>query len=117
MFTFVGEKKSPLAIERGWCLADGRLAAKQLFDALRDCGLDPAAQFYVNLFEVTATSGWRSVLALVADTTLVAMGQRVHEALAHYDVPHVTIVHPAARGAIRRKDRYARHLKEALACL
>jgi len=38
---FVGEKRSDTAKRMGVTWEDGRLATKQLFDALRDNGVDP----------------------------------------------------------------------------
>jgi len=112
-FLFVGEKRSTKAIQMGATWIDGRLAAKQLFDALRECGIEPSEQQFCNWFEhggrdiVLSCRGGKRVL-------IVAMGRTVQAALKRHHIDHIAIVHPAARGAIRKKERYAQHVKEAL---
>lgn len=46
--------------------------------------------------------------------TVVAMGRKAAAVLVGWGVPHLTIVHPAARGRIRKKERYAAHVRTAL---
>lgn len=112
MYLFVGERKSPTAIERGWSWQDGRLAAKQLFDALRELGVDPAMCAFANAYE---RGGMRIVRALYAEGWLViGMGQKAQERLALACIPHRAMVHPAARGSIRKKEVYAAHVKAVL---
>lgn len=50
-YLFVGEKRSERAKKLGVWLEDGRLAAKQLFDALIFCNIHPQDQEYCNWFE------------------------------------------------------------------
>lgn len=94
---------------------DGRLAAKQLFDALRAAGVDPAAQRYENLFE-----GDRRLLArrlrraAGGGRVVVALGRKVQAGLAELGIPHLALIHPAARGRIRAKRAYAAHVAEVL---
>jgi hypothetical protein len=45
---------------------------------------------------------------------LVALGRRVEAALARDGLPHRFLIHPAARGAIRRRDRYQAHVAAVL---
>ena len=49
-FLFVGERRSPIAIKMNVTWENGRLAAKQLFDALSSCGISGEKQIFVNLF-------------------------------------------------------------------
>ncbi len=107
---FVGEERSPTAIERGWTWESGRLAAKQLFDALSACDIDPARCRFANWFERGGPSAVRRHRGPV-----VAMGQKVQKAMAAAGIEYIPIVHPAARGHIRAKARYAAHIAEALA--
>jgi hypothetical protein len=44
----------------------------------------------------------------------VALGRRVSSELARRDVDHVALVHPAARGRIRKRERYIAHVQERL---
>lgn len=105
----------------GW--RDGRLAAKQLFDALEAAGLDPSAHRYDNVFrpvaegpeEVCPKAIRRIRRAADQGLVVVAMGQKATRELASWRVSCLTIVHPAARGRIRKKERYAEHVREVLA--
>ena len=48
------------------------------------------------------------------DGGIVAMGAKVQKALRAEGINFIPIVHPAARGAIRKKERYIEHIREAL---
>ena len=106
---FVGKKKSPLAIKRGWSWQDGRLAAMQLFDALEACGVDPHACDYANWFDMRNRGLIRNYKG-----PRFAMGRVVQEAMTKAGIQHIPIVHPAARGRIRKKELYNKHIKEAV---
>lgn len=112
-FLFVGERRSDLAVKLGVTWEDGRLAAKQLFDALVANGLDPVKHRYANLFE----SQGRLRVAIYAGKrswTLVGMGRKVQAELRRLALPHIELVHPASRGTIRKKANYAAHVKQQL---
>jgi hypothetical protein len=114
---FVGEKRSKTAIKMGVRWNDGRLAAKQLFDALNACGVNPRLQVFVNWWKDNGFVNYDTLVFLsrVADETpVIAMGRKVHKALEQAGISHYTIVHPAARGKIRNKKRYARHVRDVL---
>lgn len=116
-FLFIGERPSATAIAKRWTWRDGRLAAKQLFDGLRACGIDPQVQVFENLFQLRRDAvrpGILNRLRSAEGCTIVAMGQLVSRRLTAAGIAHVTIVHPAARGRIRGKYVYAAHLKERL---
>lgn len=110
---FVGERRSPTARRKGWRWQDGRLAAKQLFDALRACGYDPARQEFVNAFEPGAVEKIQRGLR-DGHTLVVGMGQLAQDWLTRSHIPHLSLVHPAARGAIRKKERYIEHVRLVL---
>jgi hypothetical protein len=109
---FVGERRSGLARKRGVTWINGRLAAKQLFDALLACGVNPAKQYYCNIYERTGRSLVRQ--ANGAGVTVVAMGRKVQREIAKMRVPFIPLVHPAARGAIRLKRNYTDHVRTSL---
>ncbi len=109
MILFVGEERSDLAVERGWTWKSGRLAAKQLFDALALIGIDPAEHRFVNWFE---SSDRFEVYH--HEGPVVAMGRKVQRALTAKGIEHIPLVHPAARGKIRAKGIYAAHVAEML---
>lgn len=112
MILFVGERRSSTAIRMGVRWKDGRLAAKQLFDALKHCGISPNSCQFVNWWE----RGTHQVVKHQAakGVTVVAMGRKVQRELLARDIPHLFIFHPAARGAIRLKARYFDHVKSIL---
>lgn len=107
-YLFVGEKRSERAKKMGVTLQDGRLAAKQLFDALEHCNINPQEQEYCNWFEggKGKVRGW--------DGPIVAMGEKVANALKKENIEHIQIVHPAARGKIRKKELYCQHVMEKI---
>jgi len=106
---FVGEKRSELAKKMKVTWKDGKLAAKQLFDALRANGVDPEDCEFANWWESRKRNYIRNYQGRI-----FAMGQLVQNALAAEGIKHTPIVHPAARGKIRKKERYIQHIKEAL---
>lgn len=109
-FLFVGERRSDKAKKMGVTWRDGNLAAKQLFDALSANGIDPLAHEYCNLFER------RKLFVRKYSTThtIVAMGHKVQSVLSQMGIEFISIVHPAARGTIRKKENYINHIKETL---
>jgi len=117
---FVGEEKSPTAIQKGWSWEDGRLAAKQLFRALdnsRDIlSIDPKDCKFVNLFE---SEGVNMLFEGKLKTwsrrgIIVALGNKVSNMLDTFEIKHYKMVHPAARGSIRKKENYINHAREVL---
>jgi hypothetical protein len=122
---FVGECRSLTAQRKGWTWKDGRLAAKPLFEALTAMGVDPAAHQFVNLWQdgvplehafiPPSRVGWLKAKQERDGYVLVALGQRVSNELVKRGVEHVTLIHPAARGKIRKRERYHAHVKEKLA--
>jgi len=118
---FVGERRSDTAKRKGWTWRDGRLAAKTLFEALRGISVDPLAQEFCNLYpdeprplEVTDHRKRRLREIARTDVKIVALGRKVSDGLAELGIEHVAIVHPAARGWIRGRGRYAAHVREVL---
>jgi hypothetical protein len=122
-FLFVGEKPSRRAIEINASWMSGQLAAKTLHEALRACGIDPARQRYLNLFgddpdapAVERPDRIRQVRAMaVKGLLVVALGQRVSDALSRHNIAHIHLIHPAARGSVRKRERYQQHVALELA--
>lgn len=48
------------------------------------------------------------------DRRIVAMGVRVRTTLQRHGIPHLAVVHPAARGTIRRRACYQAHVRSVL---
>lgn len=105
---FVGEKRSKTAIEKDWTWEDGHLAAKQLFDALKSIGVGLAGLRFTNVFNDRGEPSFNP--SEIQDSRVIAMGMLASKELDRLGVEHDTIIHPAARGKIRKKERYARHL-------
>lgn len=117
---FIGECRSLTAKRKHWTWKDGRLAAKPLFEALEAMGVDPRAHDYVNLWTdniVPLILGSRIKMLMhraSEGVILVALGRKVSDQLAMRGMVHVALVHPAARGKIRKRERYHAHVAEKL---
>ena len=107
-YLFVGEERSDLAKKMNVTWKDGRLAAKQLFDALDAIGLSRESCEFCNWFEdgQETARNWTGIV--------VAMGRKVQDAMKREGLGFIPIVHPAARGLIRKKENYIQHIKEQL---
>lgn len=115
---FVGECRSLTAQRRGWTWEDGRLAAKPLFEALRSMRVDPAKHEFMNLWTDDRKISPKTVVYIhqqrARGRTVVARGQRVSREMARQGLDHVALVHPAARGKIRKSARYRAHVRQVL---
>ena len=118
-YVFVGESRSKLAIRKGVYWLDGRLAAKPPHDALRYVGLVPEDQVFLNVFQDDSTRISPISIACIKTWSyvgfpIVAMGKRAQQILRMNDIEHLKLVHPAARGSIRKSERYREHVREVL---
>jgi hypothetical protein len=122
-FVFVGERQSPLAARKGWQWADGRVCAGTLHRALEEAGVAPEEQRWLNLWsapglgtpqEPAQTDAVKE--AAREGLVVVALGRRVARTLQQAEVPHRVMIHPAARGAIRARERYHAHVREVITC-
>lgn len=124
-YIFIGERQSHQAKKINATWQNGKLAAKQLHDALRALNIEPANQRYVNLWSRPGVGPIKdyvdtSALVYIAESiamgyTVIGMGQLVSKELTRRGITHLLIVHPAARGSIRKKERYAAHVGSILA--
>ncbi len=123
LLLFIGECRSLTAIRKGWTWKDGRLAAKPLFEALQAMGVDPADHDYVNLWTdgpepFIDSQRVRSIMRAASVGMIpVALGAKVSNELSRRGIVHVALVHPAARGKIRKRERYHAHVKERLSAI
>lgn len=118
-FLFVGERPSGRALRLGATWRNGKLSAKVLHDALSAAGYAPLRQRYVNIFvcatgAVSRWSLWHVRQAPHLGLTVVALGGKVRRVLRRAGVPCLEMVHPAARGTIRRRENYRRHVAAVL---
>ena len=123
-YVFVGERRSPTAQRMGVHWEDGRLCASNLHAALRRIGIEPADHTFRNLWTDDGEIDQKALTATLADslgnladehTTIVALGKRVSRELSKWSVPHLMLVHPAARGSIRKRERYQAHVESVMA--
>ena len=88
-------------------------------------GLEPRNQTYTNLWTDNedgvpcARKGIlgatiRRIMTHGKGGVIVALGKRVSGELARRGIVHIALVHPAARGRIRKRERYCAHVREAL---
>jgi hypothetical protein len=118
-FVFVGERRSRRAVQMGVRWADGRLSASTLHGALKAMGLDPQQQVYLNIYRDNERVVDPEALATVrtlaeSGTLIVGMGRAVQAVLERAAVPHLRLIHPAARGAIRARAAYQAHVAAVL---
>lgn len=117
-YLFVGERRSPLAIQRRVTWQDGKLAAKTLCEALSAAGIPRRNYEMLNLWEDDGT------LSALAEQTVrdcheagwivVGMGRKVQKRLQICGIPHRALTHPAARGALRKREHYQAHVQAVL---
>ena len=105
---FVGEERSPTAIEKGWTWKDRRLAAAHLSKATDALGIDWDSISFLNVFE----DDIKEIAEF--DGVVVAMGRKVERELKKHQIEHLYIHHPAARGKIRIIENYKAHVREQI---
>ena len=110
---FVGENRSPSAIRMNVTWKDKRLAAKQLFDAFEMNGIDDSEFEFTNVKEPEDFLD-QIEKAITDQVPIIGMGRIVQQILNNMNIEHTPMVHPAARGLIRKKERYAEHVNEVL---
>ncbi|HIJ11754.1 TPA: hypothetical protein HA278_06865 [Candidatus Woesearchaeota archaeon] len=108
---FVGEKRSKTAIRMNVTWEDKRLASKQLFDAFESIGIDTDEFQFCNVFEPSIIMIDEAV---EENIPIVGMGNIAQVVLNKMGVPHTPMIHPAARGNIRKKQNYTEHVKNVL---
>lgn len=125
-FLFVGQRPSKRAEAIGATWQNGKLAACTLWKALEALGMDPAEQTFINIWATAEPRSWADELvaeanahgaiseALARGYIIIGMGAVVHAWLDKHGFAYVKMTHPAARGAIRRQERYHRHVAEVL---
>lgn len=113
---FVGEEPSKTAIEKGWKWGDDHLCSKTLLEALDAAEFPRDQANFENIFYegVINKENIRRVRVRAMKKPVVAMGRKVENALNQHGVPHIPMIHPAARGEIRKKELYQSHVKEII---
>ena len=122
---FIGERPSLTAYKNGYGPGPrGDSLHARCSAALRKAGIDPETVQFKNLFgdnpwaDMSKAPWWRVRMirkAAAGGKSIVAMGQKVARELKRHDIRHIELTHPAARGVIRGRARYVKHVKERLA--
>ncbi len=115
---FVGERRSLRAIQMNVTWQDGRLAAKVLFEALATLGITEDVYVVVDAYRDDASldvSIMEGVQTLQGQGWLIiGMGKKAQQVLTMFGIPHRPMIHPAARGKIRRREAYQAHVADIL---
>lgn len=124
---FVGERPSPKAARYGHSWVVGQAAGATLHRALASAGVSPASVSYENLWSTPGlgaprTPPSRAVVTRLrvahrAGEPIIGMGCLVQRQLARLRIPCAHMRHPAARGALRRRDLFDAHVAEVLSAL
>jgi len=111
---FIGEEPSKTARERGWKWGDEQLCSKTLLEALDSAKVPRNHCIFENLFQDDVVRP--EVLARLQKTRLpiVAMGKKVQRVLSNHKIKFVPLVHPAARGKIRKTALYQQHVLDTI---
>ena len=108
-YLFIGERRSEQAKRNNWSWQNGISTARFLFSTLREIGIEPDEQMFMNLWDDEG-----ELQEIPTDRQIIAMGRIVQEKLSEMGIEHIGITHPAVRGAIRKRERYVDHLTEQL---
>lgn len=121
---FVGERQSPKAARYGHTWETRQAASATLHRALHAAGVDVTTVEFANLWGTPGLKDpkrppSRATLRRLraahhAGQRIVAMGALVQRELARHRIPHVPLIHPAARGKMRKAELYDAHVRERL---
>jgi hypothetical protein len=120
MYYFIGEKRSEQAIKNNWHWEDNVSTAKFLLDCLKELGIEQKDIKFYNLWfddgqlDDILLDGLYYMSNNYSKCIVVGMGNTVCNKLDEKEVKYIKIIHPAARGKIRKKENYIAHLKERL---
>jgi len=117
-YVFVGEEPSKTAILKGWVWGDDHLCSKTLINALNACLIKKDSYEFRNLFKNQKVDyhviNELKDLKNIEDLTIVGMGRKVQRVLDNLSIPHLKLIHPAARGKIRKTVLYIQHVSQVL---
>src|SRR5579871_3979508 len=112
-FLFVGDRPSLRAEQIGATLQNGKLSGKTLRQALIDLNLDPDAHVYLNLYarsqaledRAAEEAACAKIQGFATEGyVVIGLGRLVSSRLSARAIPHLRMIHPAARGTIRRRE-------------
>ena len=114
---FVGERPSLTAQIRQWKCGDFHLSSKTLLEALTVCQFPRERADFVNIYNVKGEIDKNAVEYIrnrSLSSIVVGMGKLAQKALAHHQIGHIEMIHPAARGRIRKRELYQEHVREVI---
>ena len=117
-YVFIGEEPSKTAILKGWVWGDDHLCSKTLINALNACFIKRESYEFRNLFrnQMVNQDVINELMELknIEDLSIVGMGKNVQRVLDNLNIPHLKLIHPAARGKIRKTVLYIQHVNQVL---
>ena len=112
---FIGEEQSPTAKKMGWEWGSEHLCSKTLLEAFDTCeNFERENAKFINLFSEGTLNQESLEFIRNCKSPTVAMGQKVQRALKKEGLDAWEMIHPAARGKIRAKEKYAAHVREVI---
>ena len=115
---FVGEEPSKTAKEKGWVWGDEQLCSKTLLESIDQSGIFSRENArFINLFEDGSVN--QDSIQMIKDfkSSVIGMGNKVQRALTKNNIGHHALIHPAARGKIRKTELYQAHVKKVLSSI
>lgn len=107
-YLFVGEKRSPRAVQMNVTWVDKRLCAGHLSKALENLGINWDECAFLNVFEDDIQD------IRTFEGVVIAMGRKVEKQLKKAEIEHEFIYHPATRGTVRIIENYKQHVRERI---
>ena len=113
---FIGEEPSKTATEKAWKWGDMHLCSKTLLEAFDAAGFPHNQANFENIFEngEVKKEVVRKVRVRAMSKPVVAMGKKVQKVLNSHGIPHIPMIHPAARGEIRKTENFQAHVQEVI---
>ena len=114
-FLFVGEEQSRTAKERGWVWGDPQLCSRTLLESIDESGVFSRENArFINLFENGTVQESAVQFIKEFSSAVIGMGKKVQKELTKNGIGHYPLIHPAARGKIRKRELYHAHVRETL---
>lgn len=113
-FLFVGERRSQMAVRRGYSWPDQRLSGRTLAEALAACSIALEQYTCINVYTDEGVLDRQALVSIrtlhAAGWIVIGLGRVVQRALTVAGIPHHAMIHPAARGRIRKREAYQQHV-------
>jgi len=114
---FVGERPSKTAALKRWVWGDLHLSSKTLLEALAACQFPRERADFINVYCNDGKIDLQSIEYIQNrrhSSIIIGMGKLAQRALTHHDIGHIEMIHPAARGRIRKRELYQEHVRQVI---